>query len=108
MTCKGCPNLERIEALERMVDSRLPPEDRRLLEKLLPALAGRFGNESFCSWQVLCDPALADMVGGDAVKTGMLLSRVADSGIAFDGFTIKRDNKKRGNARQWRVLQKVG
>jgi len=91
----------RIERLELLTANRLPPEDHRLLEKLLPALAGYFGSELFFTWQI-DDPAILAMVGDDVVKTGSLLSRAADVGTAFDGYVIVRD-KKRGNVRQWRV-----
>jgi len=115
-SCKGnCPNIEavrneydeRFEALERMVIANsLPPEDHRLLERLMPALAGLFGPELFRSWQALCSPPIQAMVG-TAGRLGSLLHVAAASGASFDGLRVTKVGKKL-NARLWKIEKLYG
>jgi len=107
MTCcnGNCPLLERIERLELLTANRcLPPEDHRLLERLVPALGGLFGPEPFRSWQALCSPPIQAMVG-TAGRLGSLLYHAASSGASFDGLKILRVDKKIHGARLWRIIQ---
>jgi len=118
VTCKTsnfvCPNIERfrteiderIQALELLTANRLPPEEHRLLAKLLPALAGLFGPEPFFAWQV-DTPAILAMVDNNMLKLGKLLGRAANTGISFNGLVVRRAGKKQ-NAQRWRLEERLG
>jgi len=110
MTCTGnCPNIKRIETeiaeLRRLViGNRLSSEDHQLLKRLLPALAGLFGPEPFRSWQALCSPPIAAMIGTPG-RLGTLLHYAASSGTSIDGLKILKVDKKIHGARLWRIVQ---
>jgi len=82
----------RVRALEQARQSAPSPlrrADRDLLSRVLPAIAGLVGSDSFTSRDLAASSALRLVLGDRSVKTiGRLLSRGAD--LAIDGFMVQR------------------
>jgi hypothetical protein len=86
--------------------STLSRDDRALLARVLPAIAGARGSEPFASRDLAEDvPALRVVLRGLSVKSiGRLLSRA--KGIPIDGWIVERYGTEI-NVVLWRVLGSV-
>jgi hypothetical protein len=96
-------------ATGRSPSSALNRSDRAQLARLLPAIAGVYGSESFACRDLVGDdapPALQLVTGGlEAQQLGSLFARAA--GAVIDGFVIDRAGSEL-HARLWRVLRAPG
>jgi len=114
-------NDHRIEALERelhdlraLVEQHLRRDlgrtDRMALLRLLPAIVGTYGSETFTARDVTTDPAVAirTVLGNRTTKSlGKLLGRAADAGAVVDGWLVQRDVPQ-VNVAGWRVVRAIG
>jgi hypothetical protein len=82
--------------------STLSRADRRILSKLLPALAGALGSELFLSCELLEHAAVGLVCKGmSARQLGRLLRR--STGVPVDGYLVERVDEEAG-AVVWRVV----
>jgi hypothetical protein len=93
--------LEELQRIRhRLGTSRLSHRDHVVLGKLLPAIAGRYGDGTWTVRELLADPVFAALLpssnGNAAQALGQLFFRAIAEDI--DGLTIDRLKLERGSA----------
>jgi hypothetical protein len=92
---------------ERRARPRLTPEDRVLLSRLLPCIAGAVGSESFTVAELAQLPAprcaMKD-AGLNAKSVGRLLRRAALAGEAVDELCVERVGSAAAGVGLWQVV----
>src|SRR5262245_24097901 len=100
--------LDRLEAIEAQLNGRrlLSETERAALERLLPALAGRFGSDVFTTRDVLSDVVLRSLVSANGNASQMLgnLFRKA-VGVEIDGLMVRRVGQQ-SHAVLWTIVRK--
>src|SRR5262245_3002784 len=77
--------------------------DIELLEKLLPAIAGRFGSSPFRVSEALADPAIRAMSGSlQPTRLGSLFAKAVRAGDPIQSYVLTHSTLEHG-ARLWVV-----
>jgi len=82
---------------------RCTARDIEILERLLPAITGLLGSQTFRTRDILADPAIA-AIAGSSGPTGALLARAVADNAIIEGLQVHRC-KKDHNAIQWWIDQ---
>ena len=87
--------------------SRCSAEDRAILSRLLPAIAGTFGSQGLPVREILRDPAIRELCAPlNSQHIGNLLARAAADGLVVDGLQVSRIATE-GNASVWQVTRRL-
>ena len=110
MDCAQCPAMAEIRAMFTEILSLLQPKkcsakDIAILERLLPAIGGRFGSSSKTTAEILADPAIRAL-SGSLQASGALLSRAADDALVISGLQVSRAGKEH-NKTLWQVVRSL-
>jgi hypothetical protein len=81
--------------------ARCTREDLHLLRRLLPAIAGRLGSESFTVGELLAVPVFRALVTS---LTPRQLGRLLLRAVPVDGLAVERIGADRSRVALWRVV----
>src|SRR5262249_47267637 len=95
----------RRQGKRRVYASSRTDDDDALLQKLVPAIVGRFGSATFKTSELYSDPAIRELVGDRSrSQVGMMLARIAENQRHISGYTVSRPGQEH-RAACWTVLK---
>lgn len=99
----------RLARIERHLRARrCTPADLELLQRLLPAWAGRLGSQPVLVAELRTRRDLAGVLGSLSARSlGCLLSRAAADRVTVQGYRVQRVTREHGAA-VWRVVKANG
>jgi hypothetical protein len=82
-------------------------DDRELLERLLPAIIGKFGSLTFKTSELFADPALRALIGDrKRSQVGTMLAKAAETQRVINGYMVSRPGEEH-RAACWSVVKVV-
>jgi hypothetical protein len=110
MTCDCGPKLDRILSELAELRAMMRPNanhgsDITLLERILPAVVGRFGSASVTTKLILSDPAIR-AISPSSGALGCLLGRAAEAYLTVGGLVVNRIGQEHGAA-VWTVERRL-